>query len=48
MNKTNNTNAPKDAPEGVIDLGVASVETHGPRPGFEPVGSNTPVGISEE
>lgn len=34
--------------ESIIELGVASVETHGPRPGFEPVGSITPTGISEE
>lgn len=43
-NENNRTNAPED----IIVLGVASVETHGPRPGFEPVGSNMPTGISAE
>lgn len=48
MNKTNDTNARTDAPEGVIDLGVASVETHGLGIGAETDGIPFLPGISEE
>ncbi len=43
-NESNRTSAPED----VIVLGVASVETRGTDLGFEPVGQIPMPGISEE
>ncbi|WP_202841041.1 benenodin family lasso peptide [Luteimonas saliphila] len=49
MNKTNDNNA-RDSLEGMIDLGVASVETKGPLGPQEGTGEGRPVipGISDE
>jgi hypothetical protein len=48
MNYSNDINARADALEGVIDLGVASVETHGLGVGAETDGIPFLPGISEE
>lgn len=43
-----NENARTNAPEDVIVLGVASVETKGPFVAGEGMGGRTPAGISDE
>lgn len=48
MNKTNDPNARTDAPESVVELGVASIETHGIGVGAETDGIPFLPGISEE
>lgn len=45
---TNDTTTRAAAPEAVIELGVASIETKGIDLGFEPVGRTPMAGISEE
>lgn len=44
---TNDSNR-RDVPDDVIELGVASVETHGILQGDEPMGGQAVAGISEE
>ncbi len=48
MNKTNDTNARQDAQDGIIELGVASVDTHGPGEVGEFTGIALLPGLSDE
>lgn len=43
-----NENVRNDTPEGVIELGVASIETQGGSKNGEPFGETAGVGISED